>query len=87
MASFDFGFIFEKSGWGQTLYLGHIPVVGSQVPLTSGLQRFVISYSKFMQDAADLQKVVPAGKSQLRLVNLDNVQVGVSVVRPDPEVD
>ena len=40
-----------------------------------------------MQIAACLQEVVATGKSQLRLVDLHNVQVRVSVVRTDPEVD
>ena len=61
-------------------------MVSGKVPLTSSLKHHC--HCKFHRTgAACLQEVVPTGKSQLGLVDLHNVQVGVPIVRTNPEVD
>ena len=65
-----FGFLLGKCVWRQTLYLGHITMVGCQVAL-----------------ASCLQEVVATRKTKLRLVDLHHVQVGVPIIRANPEVD
>lgn len=40
--------IFEKSGWGQTLHLCHITVVGGKVPLASSLMSNIIVIPSYL---------------------------------------